>query len=452
MSELMYFVITIAILVFIHEFGHFAAAKLSGMRVDAFAIGFGYRLFGYNKKSGFSYGPLAKDFDGEGNTDYRLCLLPLGGYVKIAGMVDESMDTSFAESEPKPWEFRSKSTSKKVFVITAGVAMNLFLAVAIFWGSNFFYGKQYTKTTTIGAVHQGSAAELAGFQSHDKILSVNGTPVNYWEDIRTEVFINTMGKDLKVKVKRNNEDVWLSVPRKKIPSDESKGMFLTTENLKPVVGDVLKNSKADSAGVKINDILLKIDNVELVSVEQTIQTISSSKGNTLSLAVLRDKDTVALSVTPNNDGKIGILLGGYIYLGPTERIAYGAFESIALSVKDISRMTELTFVMLKNVITGKIEMGKAFGGPIRIAQFAARSADSGLSSFLMFLALLSLNLAIINILPLPVLDGGHLIVILIEGFIKRELPIKVKIAIQNTGLVLFFLLTAFIIYNDILNM
>lgn len=452
MSELIYFVITIAILVFIHEFGHFAAAKMSGMRVDAFAIGFGYRLFGYNKKSGFSYGPLAKDFDCEGNTDYRLCLLPLGGYVKIAGMVDESMDTSFAESEPKPWEFRSKSTGKKVFVITAGVAMNLLLAVAIFWGSNFFYGKQYTKTTTIGAVHQGSAAELAGFQSHDKILSVNGTPVNYWEDIRIEVFINTMGKDLKVKVKRNNEDVWLSVPRKKIPADESKGMFLTTENLKPVVGDVLKNSKADSAGVKINDILLKIDNVELVSVEQTIQTISSSKGNTLSLAVLRDKDTVALSVTPNNDGKIGILLGGYIYLGPTERIAYGAFESIALSVKDIARMTELTFVMLKNVITGKIEMGKAFGGPIRIAQFAARSADSGLSSFLMFLALLSLNLAIINILPLPVLDGGHLIVILIEGFIKRELPIKVKIAIQNTGLVLFFLLTAFIIYNDLLNM
>lgn len=452
MSELIYFVITIAILVFIHEFGHFAAAKMSGMRVDAFAIGFGYRLFGYNKKSGFSYGPLAKDFDCEGNTDYRLCLLPLGGYVKIAGMVDESIDTSFAESEPKPWEFRSKSTGKKVFVITAGVAMNLLLAVAIFWGSNFFYGKQYTKTTTIGAVHQGSAAELAGFQSHDKILSVNGTPVNYWEDIRIEVFINTMGKDLKVKVKRNNEDVWLSVPRKKIPMDESKGMFLTTENLKPVVGDVLKNSKADSAGVKINDILLKIDNVELVSVEQTIQTISSSKGNTLSLAVLRDKDTVALSVTPNNDGKIGILLGGYIYLGPTERIAYGAFESVALSVKDIARMTELTFVMLKNVITGKIEMGKAFGGPIRIAQFAARSADSGLSSFLMFLALLSLNLAIINILPLPVLDGGHLIVILIEGFIKRELPIKVKIAIQNTGLVLFFLLTAFIIYNDILNM
>lgn len=452
MSELFYFVITIAVLVFIHEFGHFAAAKMSGMRVDAFAIGFGYRLLGYNKKSRFSYGPLAKDFDCEGNTDYRLCLLPLGGYVKIAGMVDESMDTAFAESEPKPWEFRSKSTGKKVFVITAGVAMNLLLAVAIFWGSNFFYGKQYTKTTTLGVVHQGSAAELVGFQSHDKIISINGTPVKYWEDIRMEVFINTMGKDLKVKVKRNNEDVWLAVPRKKIPIDESKSVFLTTENLKPVVGDVLKNSKADSAGVKINDILLKIDNAELFSVEQTIQTISTSKGKTLSLAVLRNKDTVALSVAPNKEGKIGILLGGYIYLGPTERITYGAFESVALSIKDIYRMTELTFVMLKNVITGKIEMGKAFGGPIRIAQFAARSADSGLSSFLMFLALLSLNLAIINILPLPVLDGGHLIVILIEGFIKRELPIKVKIAIQNTGLVLFFLLTAFIIYNDILNM
>jgi len=452
MSELIYFIITIAILVFIHELGHFIAAKMSGMRVDAFAIGFGYRLFGWNKKTGFTYGPLAKDFDGEGNTDYRLCLHPLGGNVKIAGMVDESMDTTFAEKEPQPWEFRSKSTGKKVFVITAGVAMNLFLAIAIFWGSNFFSGKQYTKTTTIGIVHEGSAAEAAGFKTHDKILSINGTPVKYWEDIRSEIFITNMGKDLRVTLQRENGNITLNIPRKKIPVDESKEMFLTTENLKPVVGDVLKNSKADSAGLKINDILLKINNTELVSVEQTIQTISTSNGKPLAVAVLRDKDTVNLSVTANKEGKIGILLGGYIYLGPTERVTYGAFKSIELSLLDVTRMTELTFVMLKNVISGKIAMGKAFAGPIRIAQFAARSADTGFSNFLMFLAILSMNLAIINILPLPVLDGGHLIVILVEGFIKRELPLKVKIAIQNTGLVLFFLLTAFIIYNDIINL
>ncbi|MFI5237797.1 MAG: site-2 protease family protein, partial [Ignavibacteriales bacterium] len=125
MDYIIYFAITIGILVFIHELGHFLAAKLTGMRADVFAIGFGKRLFGYNKKTGFTFGELPKDFDGEGNTDYRLSLLPLGGYVKIAGMVDESFDTKFTASEPQPFEFRSKNFWQKSFVITAGVAMNL---------------------------------------------------------------------------------------------------------------------------------------------------------------------------------------------------------------------------------------------------------------------------------------------------------------------------------------
>ncbi len=137
MDYIIYFAITIGILVFIHEFGHFAAAKLSGMRADVFAIGFGKRLFGWNKKSGFSFGELPKDFDSEGHTDYRLCLLPLGGYVKIAGMVDESMDAEFVNRPPQPWEFRAKPLHSKVFVITAGVLMNLLLAWIIFWGGNF---------------------------------------------------------------------------------------------------------------------------------------------------------------------------------------------------------------------------------------------------------------------------------------------------------------------------
>ena len=136
MEYVIYFAITIGILVFIHEFGHFAAAKLCKMRADVFAIGFGKRLFGWNKKNGFSFGELPKDFDGEGHTDYRLSLLPLGGYVKIAGMVDESFDTKFANEEPKPWEFRAKPTYQKLFVITAGVLMNLLLAIVIFWGVN----------------------------------------------------------------------------------------------------------------------------------------------------------------------------------------------------------------------------------------------------------------------------------------------------------------------------
>lgn len=452
MEEILYFIITIGILVFVHEFGHFAAAKMSGMRVDAFAIGFGYRLFGYNKKTGFSFGRLEKDFDCEGKTDYRLCLLPLGGYVKIAGMVDESMDTEFAKEPPKDYEFRAKSTPKKIFVITAGVLMNLLLAVLIFWGINFFHGKNFSKTTTIAQVDQNSPADSAGFKSGDKILSINGVEINYWEEVRTSIFINELGKDLDVVVSRDGNNVELNIPRKIIPRDESTGLFLVAAGLKPAIADVLQNSPADSAGIKPGDIFLTINGTELNSIPQTQAIITSKKLDTISLAYLRGVDTIQTVAVPNKDGKIGIALGGYAFLGETEKITYGFFASFSMAGSDIVRMTQLTFLMLGKVISGDIQFGQAFGGPIKIAQFAARSADSGIMSFLMFLALLSLSLAIINILPFPVLDGGHLIIIIIEGIAKREIPIKIKIAIQNFGVVLLLLLMAFIIYNDIIGL
>lgn len=451
MDYIIYFAITIGVLVFIHEFGHFAAAKLSGMRADVFAIGFGKRLFGWNKKSGFSFGELPKDFDGEGHTDYRLSLLPLGGYVKIAGMVDESMDTSFAETEPQPYEFRAKPVWAKVFVITAGVFMNLMLAWVIFWGANFFQGKPITPTTTIGFVEPGSKADSAGFKSEDKIVSVNGKSVSNWEDLRAEIFINTLGENINVKVLRNGAEEKLTIKRKLIPDDESKGLFLIPEGVKPAIGEVLKNSPAENAGLKAGDILLSLNNTNLYTPSQAIEIISSNKGTQLPIMLLRDKDTVNLAVTPGQDGKIGAALGN-VFLGKTQMRTFGFFESIFLGWKDIEKMTALTFSMVGKVFAGNIEVGKAFGGPIKIAQIAVKSADNGISSFLYFLALLSLSLAIINIMPFPVLDGGHLVMILIEGIFKREIPIKIKMAIQNTGFVLLLLLMAFIIYNDIISL
>jgi regulator of sigma E protease len=451
-NEIIYFIITIAILVFVHEFGHFIAAKISKMRVDVFAIGFGYRLFGWNKLTGFSFGNLAKDFDGLGNTDYRLSAIPLGGYVKIAGMVDESMDTKNLSAEPQPYEFRSKSAMKKIFVITAGVLMNLLLAVIIFWGSNYFYGKNLTLTTTLGFIDKPSVADSLGFKEYDKILSINGKQIKYWEEVRTEIFINTIGKDLIFKIQREENIVDIKVARKRIPKDESREVFLPAKGLHPYIVDVLKDSKADSSGIKPGDIFLAIDSIPVFSAAQSKDIISSSKEKMLSLQVLRDKDTLDIKVMPNKEGKIGVAFGGYAYLGKTEQITYGFFESFYLAGKDIVRMTQLTFVMLKNVITGNIAFGQAFGGPIKIAQFAAKSANTGISSFLMFLALLSLSLAIINILPFPVLDGGHLVIIIIEAIIKKEIPLKVKIAINNVGMFLLFALMAFIIYNDIIGL
>lgn len=451
MDYIIYFAITIGILVFIHEFGHFAAAKLSGMRADVFAIGFGKRLFGYNKKSGFSFGELPKDFDGEGHTDYRLSLLPLGGYVKIAGMVDESGDVSFAEKEPQPYEFRAKPVWAKIFVITAGVFMNLMLAWIIFWGANFFQGKPITPTTTIAYVEDGSPASLAGFVSGDKILSVNGIKLTNWEDLRAEIFINTLGENINVKVLRAGEEQNFVVQRKLIPDDETQSMFLVPEGVKPAISEVVKDSPAEKAGIKAGDILLSLNGVSLYSAKQTTEIISANPEKEMQLVVQRDKKEVSLSVTPGEDAKIGVAIGP-VFMGESKMRKYGAFESVYYGWKDIEKMTALTFSMIGKVFTGDVEFKKAFGGPIKIAQIAAKSADSGISNFLYFLALLSLSLAILNIMPFPVLDGGHLVMIIVEAVIKREIPIKIKMAIQNTGLVLLLLLMAFIIYNDIISL
>jgi regulator of sigma E protease len=452
MAYVIYFAITIGILVFVHEFGHFAAAKLCGMRADIFAIGFGKRLFGWNKLTGFTFGELPKDFDGQGNTDYRLSLLPLGGYVKIAGMVDESFDTKFANEIPQPYEFRARPIWQKVIVISAGVVMNLLLAWVIFWGANFFEGKQITKTTKIAYVEPNSAADSSGFKSKDQIVSINNKKVDNWEDVRAQIFIHTLGENLDVKIKRNNEFVDLNIPRKLIPETETAEMFyLIPEGVRPAVGEVAAHTPAEHSKLKAGDILLDVKNKPVFIRLQAVQIFSTNKGQELPLIVLRGKDTINLLVTPGNDGKIGAMIGD-MFTGPSEFKTYGFFTSIYMGYTDIVKMTNLTFSMIGKVFKGEIAFGKAFGGPIKIAQVATSSADRGIGSFLYFLALLSLSLAIINIMPFPVLDGGHLLIIIIEGIIKKEIPIKVKIGIQNAGFVILLLLMAFIIYNDILNL
>ena len=449
MDYIIYFAITIGILVFIHELGHFLAAKMTGMRADVFAIGFGKRLFGYNKKTGFTFGDLPKDFDGEGHTDYRLSLLPLGGYVKIAGMVDESMDTDFANSEPKPYEFRSKSFLQKTFVITAGVAMNLMLAILIFWGRNYLEGDTVLLTTTVGYVRPESPADSLGFKTGDEIEFVNGVAVNNWEQLRNEFYVSNLGDDLNIKFLRNGQEQNVFIKRKSIPNIEKQGELLTPEGYRPMVSDVMEGSPAQAAGMLSGDVVLSLNGEPMNGSAEFIEIVSNSKETELHAKILRGTDTLALAVTPGSDGKVGIAIGD-IFEGKTEKISFGLFKSFEVAGEQMVDLTVLTFKGISKVISGQIEVENAVAGPIRIAKFAAKSAEVGLEGFLYFLAVLSLSLALINIMPFPVLDGGHLIMIIIETIIRKEIPVKIKVAINNTGFVLLLILMAFIIYSDIL--
>ena len=367
-------------------------------------------------------------------------------------MVDESFDTKFANEIPKPYEFRARPVWQKVIVICAGVAMNLLLAWAIFWGANFFEAKQVTKTTSIAYVEPNTAADSAGFKTGDRILSINNKKTSNWEDVLEQIFINTLGQNLNIKIKRNNDFVDLKIPRKKIPDTESAQMlYLIPEGGRSIVSEVKPHTPAEQSKLKAGDILLLIKNKPVFTRAQAVEIFSSNKGIELPLLILRGKDTTNLAVTPGNDGKIGAMIGE-IFTGPSEFKTYGFFTSIYMGYSDIVKYTDLTFNMLGKVFKGEIAFGKAFGGPIKIAQAANTYARLGIGSFLYFLALLSLTLAIINIMPFPVLDGGHLIIIFIEGITKKEIPVKVKVGIQNAGFVILLLLMAFIIYNDILSL
>ncbi|HEY4613799.1 MAG TPA: RIP metalloprotease RseP [Bacteroidota bacterium] len=433
LNSIFYFVITIGVLVFIHELGHFLAAKLFKMRVDRFSIGFPPRAFGKQI----------------GETDYCVSWIPIGGYVKIAGMIDESFDTEHINQPPQPWEFRSKPIWQRMIVISAGVIMNILLAIAIFWGIIYYKGKEVRPITEIGYVAAESPAAKAGFLPGDKILAINGESVEYWEDVETNIYAVTLGSDLDVRVLRNGGEQQLSILRTDIPDIAEERFGIYPRNLFAVVTAVEDTMPAAQLGLQPGDIITAI-NGAVVAYHEVPTMIRQYAGAKIALAWKRGDEQLSGSVTPGEDGRIGIGLGA-TYKGPVERIQYSLLGALPEGVKDVVEMSGLFFNNIYHLFTGRVSFSKSVGGPVKIAQMATRSADIGLISFLGFMALLSISLALINLLPFPALDGGHLMFLLYEGLFRREIPNKVKIALQQAGFFLLLVFMAFVLYNDIVN-
>jgi regulator of sigma E protease len=448
LSTVFYFIITIGVLVFIHEFGHFIAAKSCGMRAEVFAIGMGYRLFGYNRINGFTFLKLDETLDLGNHTDYRLAAFPIGGYVKIAGMIDESMDTEFVNSTPQPWEFRSKPVWQRMIVICAGVIMNVVLAAAIFWSISYVQGERLMQTTEIGYVLPGSSAEHAGLQSGDKIISVNGKSIDHWEAILQAMYLDNIGKDLTIDIERHQQHEAISIPRAALPDIQNTTFGIIPSQTEAVISEVMKNNPAEKAGLKAGDVILALNNQRVFNEQHVIKIIKSNPSTAITMVWKRGHDTLTASVTPSKDGLIGIGIGSR-YNGPVLTMKYGIVESFAKGMKETGRIVVLHVQFFWQLITGQQSFSKSVGGPVKIAQMANRTADAGLMSFLGFMGLLSVSLAVLNILPLPALDGGHFFLLLIEGIVRRPVPQKVQMVIQQIGVVLLMALMAYVLFNDI---
>ncbi|NGP86961.1 RIP metalloprotease RseP [Fodinibius halophilus] len=434
LSTLGIFAAALLILVFFHELGHFLAAKLFGMRVERFSLGFPPRIFGFKK----------------GETDYCIGATPLGGYVKISGMIDETMDDDYLDEEPKPWEYRSKPVWQRIIVITAGVIFNMILAVLIFGGLAFSTGEEKVELDSVDSIYvaQNSLAAQVGFQTGDKLIGVNGEEVPYFSDLFTPN--KMMASSLNYTVKRGNETVTVAVPDSLLNDIGKRGFIGLPNALPSKIRSVLDGSPADKVGLKEGDFITAVNGDKITHWLQLVEKISTSE-DSLNLMVKRSSgETTSVTVMPNENNKLGIY-------APTkeafhvERFSYGPLQALNVGITKTNETVSGIFGGFSKMFSGDISVRDNLGGPVAIANVTKQATDAGGAvGFWNITAFLSVTLAIMNILPIPVLDGGHLMFLIYEGITRREPSPKVRMALQQIGFLLIIALFIFVTFNDIL--
>lgn len=441
------FIIVIGVLVFIHELGHFLAARMTGMRADIFSIGMGPRMMGWNRQTGFTFGKLPENIELGADTDYRLCALPIGGYVRILGMIDESFDTDFAGKPPQPYEFRSKSNLAKAFVLSAGVIMNLLFAIAVFAGLVLVNGTDSPRSTTIAWVEPGTTGARAGLMVGDSIERIDGVTMVSWGEVVNALARTTSGTRM-VEVRRGSELKLVQMTSDDIVRGlaDQKGLGLDI-GVKLALGAISPGSPASRADLKSGDTVLRAQEQDIHAMRQFQTIIRSNAGRSITLDLKRGDSLKTSTVAVGADSTIGVALAGG-YAGPIDHKDYSVFEAIGEGVKGVAGTVDIIWSTLKRVFQGVVAADKALGGPLTIAMQAGQSLGAGPVAFLSFMALISVSLAFMNVLPLPGLDGGHLLIVGIESVIRRELSTKVKVRIQQVGVFLLFALMAGILFME----
>jgi regulator of sigma E protease len=423
--------VVLGVMILVHEFGHYAAAKWFGVRVDVFSIGFGKRLAGFRR----------------GETDYRLSALPLGGYVKMAG------ENPLESRSGAPDEFMSHPRWQRFVIALAGPAMNILLAIALLTGVFMVHYERpqfFDQPAVVGWVLDNSPAAKAGIEQGDRIVRIDGQQNPTWEDVLLKVMISPK-QPVDVAIQRGNDILQKQIQPQAEGSDEYGSVGWQADQ--PVtVTELLPNMPAAKAGVKLSDQIVAINGKPMRSVFSVIHYLQQNGDKPVDVTIGRNNQQLQMNMTPvllDEGGQKGYRLGFGIS-GPVrvEKLSFG--QALHQSLQENKRYSLLIVDLVQKMIERKVSI-KQMEGPIGIARASGDAArQPGWTPLLGLMAMISLNLGIFNLLPIPILDGGIILLLFIEAILRRDISMRIKERIYQTAFVFLVLFAVVVIYNDLM--
>jgi len=429
---LLAFIFILGTLIFIHESGHYFVAKALGIKVEVFSLGFGPKLLKFNR----------------GDTEYCISAIPLGGYVKMLG---ENPEESLRGTRE---EFLSRTKFERFLVLVMGASLNIVLAVLL-TAATYSYGvpepKFLSEPAVIGVMDPNGAAAEAGLRTHDEIVAVAGEKVPTWRDMQLKVALNP-GATVPFEILRDGRTMTVEV-RIRETERERIGRIGIDPYSRLSVGTVEKGSAAERAGLEPGDLLLRVDGHELLGradYDTFLKIVAASAGKPVDFQVDRGGRVVDLTVTPVEvEGESGPK--GYVGVSISEPLGirkYGPVEALVQSTRSNMQQAGVLFLTLKKLVVGQLST-RTLSGPIDIYRLTGESLRGGWIYYLSFMALVSLQLGIINLLPIPLLDGGHIFILFVEGIIRRDLSMKIKERVMQFGFILLLLIMGLVISQDV---
>ncbi len=420
---LLAFIFALGVIIFVHEAGHFAAARAFGMKVLAFSLGFGRKLVGFRR----------------GETDYKIGWIPLGGYVKLAS--EEPGD----QATDDPRDFINRPRWQRIVVYLAGPAANALLSILLIAGL-FVVGVDIPTLqsipTVVGTVEAGGAGEAAGIRPGDEIVAVEGKPVDRWQEIAFTV-MTSIGKPLAFELERDGERVTTTVTPVK-PVDFDFGDAGIYPKILPKIGEVVAGSPAEAAGIAVGDELFAVDGRPLASPADFVAYVEQRAGQTVRVELVRLGAHLEIPVVPaetEGKGRIGVRLT------ITQRFPPG--RALVESVRFNFEIARQSLAVIGKIFKREVAAKSALAGPIEIAAQSGQAARTGWKSLLYLMGVISISIGLLNLFPIPILDGGQITILLIESVMRRDLSINVKERIAQVGFALVVLLMVTVLWFDV---